>query len=680
MPGLIVPRPSERLRRPSAPRTWSRRLRPGAVGLEQGRRPARPERRRRHELRRPRNVATKRRAAASPGPIQAPPAPTGLELLDRLVEMTDGLNRRGETFIRDLTADTSETLSYRSGFKEDLLRIIEELEEVAATAGALDPYLAPEDASVAASVIQSVIEVWACINEAIDHAVSRVVRGQADKSFQLLSPIANAENLRGRRRLVRLHEGLEELASRARPTPPEPDIAETTEPVPAEDGNEIQANVEEEDVELLLERAVPMSEEEPNYTGVFDDGEAEMEQQTPFQECLERLDSPHELDRNDALIEMIRTHQHQLVAHLIRGTAQEDPMLERLLESLWQNAEIVLLDDYFFSVRRSKLTKFIELAEPYPQAERFRRLLRLFRPGPHGFPTAEDAILPIEADEAGQYKTFLRALLLHPLEEYRRYAATNLDPSDYWTLISFPQAPLPALATVLDQLAEPGTPEDFRKVFFDCTLKTLAKARGEDAIKAVRRILNILFSFDFFVEDDYFKKILRLNQLVEHEETRLGRQNAFFQESMRLLKAQKTRVGARNTRPPSFTGIPLTVQRKLARDGMYTQLFACHPEGKIALETLPFVNNPDRVSQVVRLPTINALLLGELAKRDELFRTRAARMSLLANPKTPLRTVYGYIPLMAGTDLRKLALSKDINPEVALYLKRILQRKGMRLR
>ena len=85
------------------------------------------------------------------------------------------------------------------------------------------------------------------------------------------------------------------------------------------------------------------------------------------------------------------------------------------------------------------------------------------------------------------------------------------------------------------------------------------------------------------MEDDYFKKILRLNQLVEHEETRLGRQNAFFQESMQLLKAQKTKVGARNTRAPSFTGIPLTVQRKLARDGMYTQLFTCHPEAKIAL-------------------------------------------------------------------------------------------------
>ncbi len=530
-----------------------------------------------------------------------------------------------------------------------------------------------------AAAIKDVIEVWACVNVAIDHAVSRVVRGQADRNFQLLSPIANAENLRGRRRLVRLHEGLEELASRARPTAKEPEPAETAEPASAEKEGVDQVLEDEEDVDLLLERAAPLPEEELNYTGVFDDGDAEKEEQTPFEECLDRLESPHELDRNDALIDMIRTHQHQLVAHLIRGTAQEDPTLERLLASLWQNAEIVLLDDYFFSVRRSKLTKFIELAEPYPQAERFRRLLRLFRPGPHGFPTAEDAILPIEADEPQEYKTFLRALLLHPLEEYRRYAASNLDPSDYWTLISFPQAPLPALATVLDQLAEPGTPEDYRKVFFDCTLKTLAKTRGEDAIKAVRRILNTLFSFDFFVEDDYFKKILRLNQLVEHEEVRLGRQNAFFQESMRLLKAQKTKVGAKNTRTPSFSGIPLTVQRKLARDGMYTQLFACHPDAKIALETLPFVNNPDRVSQVVRLPRINAQLLGELAKRDELFRTRTARMSLLANPKTPLRNVYGYVPLMAGTDLRKLAVSKDINPEVAQYLKRILQRKGMRL-
>ena len=679
-----MPRPSERLRRPSAPRTWSRRLRPGAAGLEKGHRPARPERRRRHELRRPRHGAKQRKAPASPGLIRAPQPPTVLDRLDGLVEQTQGLIRRGETFIRDLTGETGPTLSYRSAFKEDLLRIIEELEEVAATVGALDPYLAPDDASIAASGVRDVIEVWAGINEAIDQAVSRVVRGQADRSFQLLSPIANAENLRGRRRLVRLHEGLEELASRGRPAPHEPAPAETPAPAPAEAEQEIdvadQALVEEEDVDLLLERAVPLPEEELNYTGVFSDDEAETDEQTPFEECLERLDSPHELDRNDALIDMIRTHQHQLVAHLIRGTAQEDPMLERLLESLWQNAEIVLLDDYFFSVRRSKLTKFIELADPYPQAERFRRLLRLFRPGPHGFPTAEDAILPIEADEPGHYKIFLRALLLHPLEEYRRYAAANLDPSDYWSLISFPQAPLHVLATVLDQVAEPGTPEDYRKVFFDCTLKTLAKARGEEAIKAVRRILNLLFSFDFFVEDDYFKKILRLNQLVEHEETRLGRQNALFKESMRLLKAQKAKVGARNTKAPDFAGIPLTVQRKLARDGMYTQLFACHPDAKIALETLPFVNNPDRVAQVVRLSTINALLLSELAKRDDLFRTRAARMSLLANPKTPLRTVYGYIPLMAGTDLRKLAVSKDINPEIAVYLKRILQRKGMRLR
>jgi hypothetical protein len=34
---------------------------------------------------------------------------------------------------------------------------------------------------------------------------------------------------------------------------------------------------------------------------------------------------------------------------------------------------------------------------------------------------------------------------------------------------------------------------------------------------------------------------------------------------------------------------------------------------------------------------------------------------------------------MSGEDLRRLAISKDINPEVAAYLTRLLQRKGVRV-
>ena len=87
------------------------------------------------------------------------PSATGNQLLDRLIELSDGLASRGETFVRDVNPPLSAWLTYRSVFKVSLLQIIDELEEVAATAGALDPYLAPDHARLAASAC-SLSRVW----------------------------------------------------------------------------------------------------------------------------------------------------------------------------------------------------------------------------------------------------------------------------------------------------------------------------------------------------------------------------------------------------------------------------------------------------------------------------------------------------------------------------------------
>jgi len=600
---------------------------------------------------------------------------------------------RAETLIRDVNPPATAWLGYRSTYKATLLQVIEELEEVAATAGALDPYLSHAHAQVAAGRVRAVLDVWGRLNAAIDGAVVKVVRGQADRGFQLLSPIANSHNLRGRRRLTQLFEGLEELARRVAPAAAIPEPEPVAEQESAEGPEDLLASTiapaepafslddDEEEVSILLEaiHTQPV-DEELNYTDVFEEPSHEVESQTPFLECLARLDGVHEIDRNDALVELLRRHQHQLVAHLIRGAAQQDPMLEHLLDTLWRNAEIVLLDDYFFSSRRSKLSSFIELADPYPVAVRFRRLLRLFKPGPTGYPAAADALAMVETNDSEHYRVYLKALVVHPLEEYRRHAAAQLDPTEFWTIVTFPQAPLPALVTIIEQLSHPDVSDDQRKVFFDCTLRTLAAARGQEPIKAVRRILNTLFTFDFFVEDEYFRKIISLNQLVEHQEALSGRPSAHFHQSIQLLKEQKRRVGEKAARSPSFDRIPLTVQRMLAREGFYTQLFARHPDAKIALETLRFLNSPDKAAQALKFPNINTMLLSELAKRDHLFRTRAARIALISNPHTPLRAVYGYVPLMNGEDLRRLATSRDVNPEISEYLARLLQRKGVKVR
>jgi hypothetical protein len=283
--------------------------------------------------------------------------------------------------------------------------------------------------------------------------------------------VANSHNLRGRRRLARLHSDLCALAARSNRPAAAPAAAEEGEaeaeaepPFDLPSRPDAAPDVDEEEVALLLEHTQHGARgEDLDYTGVFDESASGGSGDTPFAECLARLESPHEIERSDALVDLLRRHQHQLVAHLIRGAAAEDPMLEHLLAVLWQNVEVVLLDDYFFSARRSKLTGFLELAEPYPVAARFRRLLKLLRPGPTGYPAAADALAVIEAQDPEHFPTYLRALAIHPLEEYRRLAAAALDPADLWTVIAFPHTPLPALATLVERLAAPEVPDDYRK-------------------------------------------------------------------------------------------------------------------------------------------------------------------------------------------------------------------------
>jgi len=50
--------------------------------------------------------------------------------------------------------------------------------------------------------------------------------------------------------------------------------------------------------------------------------------------------------------------------------------------------------------------------------------------------------------------------------------------------------------------------------------------------------------------------------------------------------------------------------------------------------------------------------------------THGARMALLSNPHTQLRAGQKYIPQMRESDLKRLAASHDINPEMGAYLRR----------
>jgi uncharacterized protein YecE (DUF72 family) len=384
--------------------------------------------------------------------------------------------------------------------------------------------------------------------------------------------------------------------------------------------------------------------------------------------CLTQLTSSDELERNEALVDLFRNHQHLLVARIMRAASRNSD-IETLLELLWKHADAMLLEDYFFSHRRMKLIHLLGMLD-CPTARRFRMLVNLFAIRRGSSSEAVDSLKPFEADGREGIQTVLRALLVHPLPGFRRHALERLEPTQFWFAVSYPQAPLTALADILDRVAQQDVSDDYRKVFFDCTARRVAKSCEPESVRAARQMLNTYFTFDLFMEDDYFRRIIKLNEAVEREEARLKLQNPLFKQALETLEREKARIGPRKTQlPKSFTEIPQAVQRKLARDGYYIPLFIRHPNPKIALETARWVKTPAAAEAVFKTKAANRYLVVELAKQEDLFGTQTARLALLSNPHTPLQISQKYVPLMRVEELRKLAASREVSRELAAYLK-----------
>ena len=85
--------------------------------------------------------------------------------------------------------------------------------------------------------------------------------------------------------------------------------------------------------------------------------------------------------------------------------------------------------------------------------------------------------------------------------------------------------------------------------------------------------------------------------------------------------------------------IPLPIQRKIAREGHFLAFFVSHSNDKVALETLPHLYKKDDITRFLRIPTINRLVLTDLAKRRRFFRKEMPRLALLQTLKHTLKSL-----------------------------------------
>ena len=355
---------------------------------------------------------------------------------------------------------------------------------------------------------------------------------------------------------------------------------------------------------------------------------------------------------------------------IIESPYAGDVELNDCLGVIARHAELVFLEDYHFSARRMKLSHLLAASTAFATGGFFRGLLTLFHENGTSQPDGSFPSVPI-GETLDLRETILRTMLFHPAQSYRSFATGELAPSKFWSVTSYPHVPVAALREISERLGADDMTDDYRRVFFDCTFARLMDVRDEAEVRFAREVINRYFTFDFFLEDNYFTKLQTLNQSVEKHEKRFGIDDAFFKRSVAAFLDEKERAGSKKTKlPKSFVEIPLTVQRKLAREGHYLSLFIRHPHAKIALETVRFLDTSAKIEKVLRVRTTNRHVVRAIAKKDDLMSAYPTRLALVSNPHTPVEISLKHLPGIRAGDMRRLAASRDISPELGANLRK----------
>jgi hypothetical protein len=199
--------------------------------------------------------------------------------------------------------------------------------------------------------------------------------------------------------------------------------------------------------------------------------------------------------------------------------------------------------------------------------------------------------------------------------------------------------------------------------------------RGDAArIVAVVELVKELYKVESFHEDVYFRMLVDLDEAVRAEARRHRLLVDFDAEYSARLGGFLSEATRLEQPIAEWGGVPLPIQRKLARRGQYLRHFTCHPVDRIALETLPHLARMDGIAEFVAQAAINGKLLVEIAKERRLFGREEARMALCQNPKTPAFLVLKHIGFLRKDNLRKLAESREGNQLSRQYAQKLLHR------
>ncbi len=356
-----------------------------------------------------------------------------------------------------------------------------------------------------------------------------------------------------------------------------------------------------------------------------------------------------------------------------RYLEQRGDTTDLLEESLWMRPEIIVMNDFWQYHPRVRILDLLA-SNQQKKTGTFARVQNFFtdEEATNGHDTPRKIVTEVKNAYGDDRDTYLRCLTLHPNQEIRRYAVSNIDPDGLWKVATPATVPLATILSMLEKVVGSNRfDENFQKVFFRTVHRRLTSVTSRPELLYARGIVRIFTQLPFFIEDEYFEKLINVVDYLAAKEKHYRVKDGMLDGYIKQLRRQKNGAGPRETTPPVFSTIPAVVLRKLARDGHFWYDLAMHPLFKIARETIRHIGTEDRALRIANNHLVNQDVLREVGKNRGLFHSLPAKLALLSNPRTPVPVSLNYISDLSRRDQERLLRRNTVHPEIR---QRLLER------
>jgi hypothetical protein len=385
--------------------------------------------------------------------------------------------------------------------------------------------------------------------------------------------------------------------------------------------------------------------------------------------AIRRVLRGDELDAYTGFIELATYFKAPVVRYLreVRKAAEVGCMEQWLQGRLWQVAELLVAEDASELESSGCLLVPAVLSSPLADV-RFRALCRFLDEDrrARGWKPADELRARGAVVSPGHEQKLWQGRLLTARDPDRRHeAAEQLHWNALWPLLTYPRTPLASIAAIAARFASVRF-ERYGQVCLDCVAPRLQRCLDPEyvddgTLAGVRACINVFSRFQFAASAGSFERLGVVSDL--YRQRRATRGLAVDSPLDPLLARAPEDLASPEERKELLFGLPLVVQRHLASEGLYLDFFACHPDYRIARETLRHVR-ADRVERFASLRGINGALFHDLLRAPGLFNRPGALETALRHPKCDPGFATRNLSRLGRAGLLRLIRDPGVNAEI----------------